>query len=327
MLYNPKAFFTHAAWLDQGFPHCPIFPTAASRRSLGRVSVPVWLVILSDQLRIVALVGHYPTNKLIRRRLIQKREVRRSPALPRRAYAVLARVSPGYPPLLGRFLRVTHPFATLLAPEGAFAFDLHVLGLPPAFNLSQDQTLQFKLRVPTGLRRQKRTGLPITTGGKATGGDQGRICLETRNDRSAHTNCLDFLLLKERKRPCRGVERARIIRTRRPPSIRRSELSIIRRIRLKNSDFDFLAPAPAGARLTACRNETPPRNADRTPAAFHCRQHFQRPASRRTGARHDSPAETSRPRYARLTAGPVTKRGSPVPLAPPHSRPGAQDGL
>ncbi len=60
--YNPKAFFTHAAWLDQGCPHCPIFPTAASRRSPGRVSVPVWLIILSDQLRIVALVGLYPTN-------------------------------------------------------------------------------------------------------------------------------------------------------------------------------------------------------------------------------------------------------------------------
>jgi hypothetical protein len=67
VLYNPKAFFTHAALLDQGCPHCPIFPTAASRRSLDRVSVPVWLVILSDQLRIVALVGRYPTNKLIRR--------------------------------------------------------------------------------------------------------------------------------------------------------------------------------------------------------------------------------------------------------------------
>ena len=62
VLYNPQAFFTHAASLDQGFPHCPIFPTAASRRSLGRVSVPVWLVVLSDQLRIVALVGRYPTN-------------------------------------------------------------------------------------------------------------------------------------------------------------------------------------------------------------------------------------------------------------------------
>ena len=64
-LYNPKAFFTHAALLDQGCPHCPKFPTAASRRSLGRVSVPVWLVVLSDQLQIVALVGFYPANKLI----------------------------------------------------------------------------------------------------------------------------------------------------------------------------------------------------------------------------------------------------------------------
>ena len=65
VLYNPKAFFTHAAWLRQAFAHCARFPTAASRRSPGRVSVPVWLIILSNQLQIVALVGHYPTNKLI----------------------------------------------------------------------------------------------------------------------------------------------------------------------------------------------------------------------------------------------------------------------
>ncbi len=71
VLYNPKAFFTHAALLDQASAHCPIFPTAASRRSLGRVSVPVWLIVLSDQLPIAALVGHYPTNKLIGHRLIQ----------------------------------------------------------------------------------------------------------------------------------------------------------------------------------------------------------------------------------------------------------------
>ena len=62
VLYNPKAFFTHAAWLDQACAHCPIFPTAASRRSLDRVSVPVWLIILSNQLEIVALVSHYLTN-------------------------------------------------------------------------------------------------------------------------------------------------------------------------------------------------------------------------------------------------------------------------
>ncbi len=70
VLYNPQAFFTHAALLDQACAHCPIFPTAASRRSLGRVSVPVWLIILSDQLRIVALVSLYLTNKLIRRGLV-----------------------------------------------------------------------------------------------------------------------------------------------------------------------------------------------------------------------------------------------------------------
>ncbi len=64
-LYNPKAFITHAALLDQAFAHCPIFPTAASRRSLDRVSVPVSLVVLSDQLTILALVGRYLTNKLM----------------------------------------------------------------------------------------------------------------------------------------------------------------------------------------------------------------------------------------------------------------------
>src|SRR5437899_12801792 len=66
-VYNPRAFVPHAASLDQAFAHCPRFPTAASRRSLGRVSVPVWLVTLSRQLPVVALVGRYPTNKLIGR--------------------------------------------------------------------------------------------------------------------------------------------------------------------------------------------------------------------------------------------------------------------
>ncbi len=37
-----SAVILHAAWLDQAFAHCPIFLTAASRRSPDRVSVPVW---------------------------------------------------------------------------------------------------------------------------------------------------------------------------------------------------------------------------------------------------------------------------------------------
>ena len=61
-LYDPKIFITHAALLRQAFAHCGKFPTAASRRSLDRVSVPVWLIVLSDQLMIVALVSRYLTN-------------------------------------------------------------------------------------------------------------------------------------------------------------------------------------------------------------------------------------------------------------------------
>ena len=57
-----RAVFQHAAWLRQGFPHCARFLTAASRRSLGRVSVPVWGIILSDPLAIIALVSRYLTN-------------------------------------------------------------------------------------------------------------------------------------------------------------------------------------------------------------------------------------------------------------------------
>ncbi len=72
-VYDPKTFIPHAASLHQGFPHCAIFPTAASRRSLGRVSVPMWPVTLSGRLLIVALVGRYPANQLIRRGLIFKR--------------------------------------------------------------------------------------------------------------------------------------------------------------------------------------------------------------------------------------------------------------
>ena len=72
-LYDPKAFITHAALLRQGFPHCAKFPTAASRRSLDRVSVPVWPSILSDRLPVVGLVGRYPANCLIGRRLIKGR--------------------------------------------------------------------------------------------------------------------------------------------------------------------------------------------------------------------------------------------------------------
>ena len=61
-LYNLTAFIVHAASLRQTCVHCGRFLAAASRRSLGRVSVPMWPVALSGRLSIVALVGRYLTN-------------------------------------------------------------------------------------------------------------------------------------------------------------------------------------------------------------------------------------------------------------------------
>ncbi len=96
VLYNPKAFFIHAAWLHQACAHCAIFPTAASRRSLDRVSVPVWLVILSDQLdrRLGEPLPHLLANPIWAHPMARGPKV---PSLVLRRYAVLATVSSSYP--------------------------------------------------------------------------------------------------------------------------------------------------------------------------------------------------------------------------------------
>ena len=101
-VYNPKAFIPHAASLHQACAHCARFPTAASRRSLGRVSVPVWLATLSRQLPVVALVGRYPTNKLIGRGPIPDRRSFACCVMRRwQGYPVLAAVSRCYPGVWG----------------------------------------------------------------------------------------------------------------------------------------------------------------------------------------------------------------------------------
>jgi hypothetical protein len=110
----------------------------------------VWPYALSGRLPIVALVGRYPTNKLIGRGSLSKHQVLRSPALitadPKAGcYAVLALLSEGYPPLEGRSPTRYSPVChSTCSPKAAFAFDLHVLGTPPALILSQDQTLKLK---------------------------------------------------------------------------------------------------------------------------------------------------------------------------------------
>ena len=127
MLYNPKAFIAHAASLGQACAHCRRSSTAASRRSLASVSVPVAQVVLSHPLRIFALVSRYLTNKLIRREPLPRRDSFPEQEMPPNQIAVyypsVRKAIPvpevGYP-------RLTAPFATSpaeLPPRDSF--DLH----------------------------------------------------------------------------------------------------------------------------------------------------------------------------------------------------------
>ena len=148
-VYNPKTFFPHAASLHQGFPHCAIFPTAASRRSLGRVSVPMWPFNLSVRLPIVGLVSRYLTNYLIGREPIYQRI---APLVQNGCpFRTLCGISVLFRTLSPSDRQVAHVLLTrpplsyiIFHPKASVnitPFDLHVLGAPPAFVLSQDQTL------------------------------------------------------------------------------------------------------------------------------------------------------------------------------------------
>src|SRR6516164_2851022 len=108
-VYNPKAVIPHAASLHQACAHCAIFPTAASRRSLGRISVPVWPDTLSGRLPVAALVGHHPTNKLIGRGPIPHRK--NFPPQDMHP-VVLSGIRPSFPGLSQSAGQITHVLLT-----------------------------------------------------------------------------------------------------------------------------------------------------------------------------------------------------------------------
>ena len=66
-------------------------------------------------------------------------------------HAVLIRISSGYPPDKGRLHTRYAPVRHSHRTEALIPFDLHVLGLPLAFILSQDQTLHCKMLFDTNL--------------------------------------------------------------------------------------------------------------------------------------------------------------------------------
>ncbi len=61
----------------------------------------------------------------------------------------------------GQITHVLRTRAPLYSPLRAFSLDLHVLGTPPAFVLSQDQTLQLRDFDPSQLPLARRTGMVI----------------------------------------------------------------------------------------------------------------------------------------------------------------------
>ena len=99
-VYNPKAFVPHAASLHQAFAHCARFPTAASRRSLGRVSVPIWPLNPATHNR---LGGPLPRQQANRPRAHPSPSgLSRVPHAGVAEYPVLTTVSRGYPGARGR---------------------------------------------------------------------------------------------------------------------------------------------------------------------------------------------------------------------------------
>ena len=126
-VYNPKAFIPHAASLGQACAHCRRSSTAASRRSLASVAVPVAQVVLSHLLGILALVSRYLTNKLILREPLLRRNSFPDRTMPPRQiaryYPLVREAIPvpkvGYP-------RLTAPFATSPRKQALWdSFDLH----------------------------------------------------------------------------------------------------------------------------------------------------------------------------------------------------------
>ncbi len=139
-VYTLAGFFPHAASRGQAFAHCRLFLIAASRRSEGRVSVPLWLTTLSGQLPVIGLVGRYPTNYLIGRRPLPIQAV--TPFTLR-----IGGTIEYYPRFLKAILKIGAGTYVLLSrpplpSESEGSLDLHISGTPPTFILSQDQTLK-----------------------------------------------------------------------------------------------------------------------------------------------------------------------------------------
>ncbi len=119
--YSPKDLFlakAHTMYEHSGSPyhtfvHCRGFAPAAPRRAGTSISVSLSGLPLSRPLQIFGLVGRYPTNSLIRRRLILKHEFERNNIPVCFSYQVYTQFPEIIPDLRVDYRRVTEQSADL----------------------------------------------------------------------------------------------------------------------------------------------------------------------------------------------------------------------
>ena len=105
----------------------------------------MWGTFLSEPLRIVALVGRCPANKLMRRMPIPDRRIFHPKDMRPQGIWGIRPSFPGLSPCPGQVayvLLTSAPVAARGIATPALPLDLHVLSLSLAFILSQDQTLR-----------------------------------------------------------------------------------------------------------------------------------------------------------------------------------------
>ena len=124
-------------------------------------------VTLSRPVPVVALVGRYPTNKLIGHEPLPDHRSFARKTMRFRGIIGYYRhfrkgLAPAAIPVSGvRYPCIPHQFATNFPSSypSRSPFDLHALATPPAFDLSQDQTLQFKSFANTRTKTPERLHL------------------------------------------------------------------------------------------------------------------------------------------------------------------------
>jgi hypothetical protein len=113
------------------------------------LSVPVWGTTLSGPLPVIGLVSFYLSNYLMGRSpLLSPRKFNRRYLFSSTSCGISCRFQQLFPAKgqVSYVLRTRSPLTYI----AACPFDLHVLGTPPAFILSQDQTLRKSLPTVVG---------------------------------------------------------------------------------------------------------------------------------------------------------------------------------